>query len=223
MTLLARLSARASPRLMQLESKASGARVPLRYTAAMNVYDFDGTLYDGDSTADFLKWCARRYPRILATLPRTGVAAFACVGLHTIDKTRFKGSLYRFLTFVPDVDREVSLFWQARERRICGPCHAAPGDVVISASPEFLLHDVCARRGLTLIASKVDPRTGRTLGPNCSNEEKPKQFRELFPDAEIDAFYSDSRDDDPIAGLARRAYLVNIPKCTLEPWPGKTV
>jgi len=183
----------------------------------MDVYDFDGTLYMGDSTRDFVLWCARRYPRVALTLPRTGVAAIACFGLHAIDKTRFKGALYRFLHVIPDVEREVELFWQTHEERITGPCSAQPGDLVISASPEFLLRDVCARRGLGLIASQVDPRTGRTLGRNCSNDEKAVRFRKEYPDAEIGDFYSDSHDDDPLAGLAKRAFLVK--DGALYPWP----
>ena len=63
----------------------------------MDVYDFDGTLYRGDSTADFVRWCARRYPRVVTTLPITALAAGACLGVHVIDKTRFKAALYRFL------------------------------------------------------------------------------------------------------------------------------
>ena len=188
----------------------------LVYTGTMDVYDFDGTLYRGDSTRDFLLWCARRYPRVALTLPRTGVAAAACLGLHVIDKTRFKGALYRFLRAVPDVDLEVQRFWQANEWRISGPCRPQPGDLVISAGPEFLLRDVCARRGLALIASQVDPHTGRTLGPNCSNEEKVARFQAAYPDAEIDRFYSDSRNDDPLAHMAKHAFLVKDGR--LEPW-----
>ena len=183
----------------------------------MDVYDFDGTLYMGDSTRDFVLWCIRRYPRVMLTLPRTGVAAIACFGLHAIDKTRFKGVLYRFLNAVPDVESEVELFWQTHEQNITGPCSARPGDLVISASPEFLLRDVCARRGLALIASPVDPHTGRTLGRNCSNDEKVVLFRKQYPDAEIDDFYSDSHDDDPLAGIAKRAFLVK--DGALYPWP----
>lgn len=184
----------------------------------MDVYDFDGTLYRGDSTANFLKWCLRRYPRVALTLPRTAAAAGACLGLHVIDKTRFKAALYRFLPHIPDIDRELERFWAHHEGRISGPACAHPGDLVISASPEFLLRDVCARRGLTLIASQVDPHTGRVLGPNCSGEEKVRRFRELYPDAAIDHFYSDSRNDDPLAAIAAEAYLVDIPRNTLRPW-----
>jgi len=184
----------------------------------MNVYDFDGTLYRGDSTFDFLKWCLRRYPRVAASLPRMGLAA-ALFGVGAIDKTRFKGSLYRFLRHVPDVNREVERFWAMHERQLSGPCAPRAGDVVISGSPEFLLRGVCDRRGLELIASQVDPHTGRVLGPNCSEGEKVRRFHEQFGDAAIERFYSDSRNDDPLAALADEAYLVDASKGTLKPWP----
>ena len=184
----------------------------------MDVYDFDGTLYRGDSTADFFMWCLRRHPRVAATLPRTGIAAAACFGLGIVDKTRFKGALYRFLPHVPDIEGEIAAFWRAHERNITGPCNARPGDVVVSASPEFLLRDVCAKRNLQLIASQVDPHTGRVLGPNCSGAEKVVRLRALYPDAEIGRFYSDSHSDDPLASLAEQAFMVNIPKGTLVPW-----
>ena len=185
----------------------------------MDVYDFDGTLYRGDSTVDFVRFCLRRHPGIVRTLPRTGVAAAACFGLHAFDKTQFKAALYRFLVQVPDIDREVYLFWASHECNVDGPCSPKSGDLVISASPEFLLRGVCGRRGLGLIASQVDSHTGKTLGPNCSGAEKIVRFRELYPDAKVERFYSDSRNDDPFAAIAQRAFMVNIPRNELTPWP----
>ena len=185
----------------------------------MDVYDFDGTLYKGDSTRDFLLWCARRHPRVLATLPRTGVAAMRCFKMHAIEKTAFKRVLYRFLMRLPDTEAEVARFWQANAGRIGGPCNPKPGDLVVSAGPEFLLRGVCEERGLALIASQVDPHTGCVLGPNCSNDEKPRRFRKAYPTAEIDDFYSDSRNDDPLARMAKRAFLVDLKAGALQPWP----
>lgn len=182
----------------------------------MDVYDFDDTLYKGDSTADFLLHCLRHYPRIALTLPRTVVAAIGCFGFHAIDKTQFKAILYRFLPQVPQIEQEVERFWQHNEHKITGPCHPKAGDLVISASPEFLLHDVCEKRELQLIASQVDPITGCVLGPNCSGEQKVVRFQEAYPLAKIDHFYSDSHNDDPLAALAKKAYLIK--NGTLHPW-----
>ena len=35
----------------------------------IDVYDFDGTIYDGDSTVDFWLYCLRRKPSLLRFLP----------------------------------------------------------------------------------------------------------------------------------------------------------
>ena len=35
----------------------------------MNVYDFDGTIYDGDSSLDFFKFFIKKDPRILTFTP----------------------------------------------------------------------------------------------------------------------------------------------------------
>lgn len=186
------------------------------YTAFMDVYDFDGTLYDGDSTADFLRYCAARHPSILTTLPRTALAAFQCLGLKWISKTEFKEMLYRFLPKVPDIEEEVTGFWEHNERKIQGPCHPKPGDLVVSASPEFLLRLPCEKRGLSLLASPVDPHSGHTLGPNCSGEEKVIRFCAAYPDTPIERFYSDSHNDDPLAAIAEEAFFVRDGK--LHPW-----
>ncbi len=42
-------------------------------------------------------------------------------------------------------------------------------DVIISASPEFLLRPICNRLGIRhLIASRVDARSGAYDGQNCA-------------------------------------------------------
>ena len=186
----------------------------------MDVYDFDKTICRGDSTARFTLHCLWRYQRALLTLPGTA-ATFARWKRGAATKTDFKDALYRYLPCIPDIEAEVARFWEKNERDIGGPCTPQPGDLVISASPEFLLRDVCARHGWALLASPVDPRTGHVLGPNCSGAEKVRRFREAYPDATIENFYSDSLNDTPLAELAEHAYLVNIPKGTLTPWPTK--
>ena len=176
----------------------------------MNVYDFDKTIYDGDSTTDFIAWCIRRRPSLaLRLLP--GTAAFGGYLLKLCSKTYFKEKFYRFLTSVPEVDRWVEEFWDENAEHIKEwyLLQQREDDVVISASPEFLLRPICRRLGIHyLLASVVDKRTGMYYGLNCYGEEKVRRFRQTF-DGEIDAFYSDSFSDAPLANLAKRAYLVD--------------
>ena len=91
-------------------------------------------------------------------------------------------------------------------------------DVVVSASPAWLLQPLCDRLGVKLIATEVDGRSGRLLGPNCHGAQKVARFAAQYPCAQVGAFYSDSRSDAPMAGLAAKAYLVRggMP----APWPG---
>ena len=51
----------------------------------------------------------------------------------------------------------------------------------------------------------MNPQTGLYDGLNCHGEEKVRRMRELYPDAEIEQFYSDSLHDTPLARLARRS------------------
>lgn len=54
----------------------------------------------------------------------------------------------------------------------------------------------------------MDPVKGICIGPNCRDYEKVRRFREIFGDARIDSFYSDSDHDAPLARLAERAFMV---------------
>ena len=67
------------------------------------------------------------------------------------------------------------------------------------------------------MGSPVDKHTGRYSGPNCHGAEKVRRFRQRFPDARIDGFFSDSLSDSPLAELARSAWLVQGDR--LLPWP----
>ena len=92
-------------------------------------------------------------------------------------------------------------------------------DVIISASPEFLLEPAMRRLGIRhMMASRVDKHTGKYTGLNCHGEEKVVRFRAKFPDAHVEKFYSDSLSDTPMALLADEAWLVKNPN--MSRWPG---
>ena len=175
----------------------------------MNVYDFDNTILRGDSSARFFAWCLRHCPRMWLDIP-----AQAANGLLFLTRLRpkqaFKQRMFGFLQLI-DVDAALEGFWRDNLPRVKDWYRAAhrPDDVVISASPAFLIRPACEALGISeVMGSPVDRHTGRFSGPNCHGAEKVRRFREVFPDGVIDNFYSDSHSDDPLAALAKQAWLV---------------
>ncbi len=176
----------------------------------MNIYDFDETIYDGDSTRDFYFHCLRKYPKILLSVPQMAIA-FLLYILGVKTKTQFKERMYRFLRYVPDIDAELNLFWDKHESGI-KPWYSErqrEDDLIISASPEFLLKPICERLGIKgLIASRVDKKTGLYSGENCHDVEKVKRLYEVMPNAKCEEFYSDSLSDTPLAEIADTAKII---------------
>lgn len=174
-----------------------------------NVYDFDGTIYRGDSSVDFYLFCRRRYPKVKRDVFGAAPLLFDLL-LKKRDLTKSKQRFYRYLTRVPDAAETVSLFWREHEKNIKDWYleQKRADDLVISASPEFLLYPVCQKLGVRLIGSRVDPQTGRYDGLNCHDDEKVRRLNEAYPGTEIDRFYSDSRADAPLARLAKEAFFV---------------
>ncbi len=36
----------------------------------INLYDFDNTIYEGDSSTDFFFYCLKKYPKIVKIIPK---------------------------------------------------------------------------------------------------------------------------------------------------------
>lgn len=176
----------------------------------MNVYDFDKTIYSGDSTLEFYLFCLRKYPIIFCDLPRQAVGFFKYKS-GKITKTKFKEFFFCFLKRLPDCDKEVALFWNKNQHKIKSwyKQQQNKDDVVISASPEFLLGEICQRQGIChLIASQVDKGSGIFETENCYGSEKVKRFRKKFPQGMVECFYSDSYSDTPMARISEKAFIV---------------
>ena len=175
----------------------------------MNIYDFDHTVYDGDSSVDFYLFVLCRKPCLIVFLPFQiwGMALFL-FGIYS--KERMKEIFFIFIRYV-SLDKMTTHFWERSRRKIKSWYlqQKQDSDIIISASPDFLLEPVvCGYLGVALIASRIDTTTGKYIGKNCFGEEKIKRLYELYPDCIIENFYSDSCTDTPLARLAKSAFLV---------------
>ena len=175
----------------------------------MNVYDFDNTIYNGDSTADFYLFCLKRHKGIVLFAPSLGLAVLRYYVFKRGTKTDMKQIMFRFLTKI-EPEKDIADFWRTHKGNIKRwyLSQKKSDDIIISASPEFLLRPICRELGITrLIASQVDVHTGEYSGINCHGEEKVRLFNERCGGT-IDNFYSDSHSDTPLAKISRRAFLV---------------
>ena len=191
----------------------------------MNVYDFDKTIYDGDSTLDFYFFSLKKSPMLIRFLP-IQIIGFIKYMFGMYSKLQFKEKFYSFLKGIKDVDSMVELFWNENQDKIKDWYLKSKeeSDVIISASPEFLLNTICRRIGIKhLIASEVNKDTGICEGENCYGEEKVLRFKKYFEKGEIKKFYSDSLSDAPISLMASERYIVS--GNNILPWdqysPGK--
>lgn len=174
------------------------------------LYDFDGTIYDGDSSVDFFKFCLKKDKSIYKMLPKL-IIKFLAYKSKNITDTELKEFIFSFLKNFKNVDEIVKEFWKTHESKIKSfyleKNHDQ--DIIISASPEFLLKPICIKLKVRdLIASDVDKTTGKFKKPNNRGEEKVKEFYKKYPKAEILEMYSDSLHDKPLLDLAKKSYFV---------------
>ena len=102
----------------------------------------------------------------------------------------------------------VNAFWDQNMKRIKPWYEPREDDVILTASFDITVGEACRRLGVQhLVSSTID---GNTLNVNYLNfnTNKPKRFREFFGVyVREDDFYSDSRFDQPMIDMARRAYM----------------
>lgn len=183
----------------------------------INIFDFDNTIYDGDSSTDFFLYCLIKKPLIIINIPRMLIVYILYIS-RIIDKTKMKENIFRYLKYIKDPKKLVRSFWLKKEKRIkkfyLERDHSK--DVIISASPEFLLEDICKKMKVKkLIASKVNINDGKFLLPNCHDIEKVNRLNKEISNYDVEESYSDSLSDLPILKLAKKAYLVKKNKVIL--------
>lgn len=175
----------------------------------MNVYDFDGTIYDGDSTIDFYVFCIKKNPRVVLSMPRQ-VVGFVRYAQKKITKTELKEEFFSFFNYLENIDLLVTEFWKKHQSKIFGWYldKKRETDVIISASPEFLLKPIADKLKVQmLIASKVDSKTGKYQGINCHSKEKVRRFYEVYgTGTQIDQFYSDSNSDIAMTRISNQSF-----------------
>ena len=175
------------------------------------MYDFDDTIYDGDSSIDFIKYCYKKgYIKFRDIIKIIG--SFIKYFFGVIDITQFKEVLFSFLNNVNNVYCLVNDFWDEHYKNIkkfyLEKNHN--NDIINSASPYFLLKPACDMLGVKdLIASDINIKNGKFKGKNNSKEVKVKNLNKKYKDCVVEECYSDNPFNDKyILELANKSYVV---------------
>ena len=188
------------------------------------VFDFDGTLYSGDSFIDFALFSQGRGRLLLAILKSLPVILAWKTGMASNGKAkqRLFRSLYggmRYQDFLDACDafsRSVSQKIRADVKEMLAERQASGAEVyIISASPSEWIVPWAEKNGVRrVIGTGLEVRDGVLTGnfstPNCYGAEKVRRFSELEP--ERDGFmlwaYGDSKGDREMIAFSDRGLMV---------------
>ena len=180
----------------------------------MRVFDFDNTLYDGESMVDFFHFMVEKKEELKKY--KSLVNFFLNLYNHNmlpmnlvrkcIDK--YKGEL-NYST--KNLDKYVDEFWELHRDKIMKDMvkKVKKDDVIITASLDFLLRPIMKELPTkNIICTEVDIEN-KKVDCVCYKENKVKKYREKYKDRPIDELYTDSYADKPLMQISKKVYLID--------------
>ena len=196
--------------------------------APLVVFDFDHTLYNGDSGSHLFAWLIKRawwrrllalllapvFGPMIALLPtrRVGISAFVWAGTIGFHRRRDLDELIdRYVaTHTPQIKSRLLPIALAVLHR-----HRERGDrvVIATGAPPELARAILAfvaHEDLPVVGTLVGPRFGAVMATrHCHHEMKLTMLRDAGFIAPVAIAYSDSSADLPLLKAARKPVVVN--------------
>jgi len=174
------------------------------------LYDFDKTVYHGDSSFHFFLFCFKKGFIKWSHLFKI-IGKFIQYKTKNITKTELKEFNFSYIKDIPNIDEVVNAFWDKHRKNLKQFYleKDRSNHIIISGSLEFLLEPICKELGVKdFIASDVDKKTGKFNRPTTLGTEKVLMIEERYPKAKIIEMWSDSYIDVPLLDLAEKSYMV---------------
>lgn len=174
----------------------------------MNIYSFDKTIYDGNSTKDFIIYCLKKNKKCLLVLPKFLIIYILyLIKIYEIEKV--KSTILSIIKYFDDINNIVLEFWEKKNYKLKEFYlkQKKDNDIVISSSPEFLLKSMSKKHNFKIIGTKVNTRTGEIIGKNCCCQEKKIRLNELGI-KKCSKFYTSSLEDSSIKNISNKSYIV---------------
>ena len=186
----------------------------------MNAYDFDDTIYDGESIFDFFKFGLTKDIKLYLHLPKVLVRLIEYkLNLLSMDKL-YKTAEEIINDFIKrnecKIDDLVSEFWNKNYKKLKPQFlkMLKEDDLIITGCPRFLIEYV--KKDLkvkNIICTEFNFETNK-IEFICLGKNKVKAFKEKFKDVKIKKFYTDSLVDIPFMEYSEEVYFVKGNKIT---------
>ena len=192
------------------------------------VYDFDRTIYGGETGVNFSTFYLRKYPlkSILFLIKYSKDLLF--YGIKIINLTTLKERYFEFLQThnKEEIENLIEEFWETKKHKIYSWAkkeleeNKKEVDIVIvsSASPLFLIEKFLLSLGYDkvfgtdFVNDNKENFIAKIDGENNKGEEKVKKLdkwaKENGFEYEIIKFYSDSLADKPLYDIAEKKYWI---------------
>lgn len=187
----------------------------------MTAYDFDNTIYDGESPIDFFLFCLKKKKSLIRFVPLIFYSFILYkMRILTIDKLLETANKMTavFMKNSKDLDIIVQEFWNLHKKKL-KPNYLAKlksTDIIITASPRFLIEGIIPiLKTKNIICSEFNTQTAQFEFVNFG-KNKVTAFKEKYPGAKITNFYTDSLNDLPLIEISEHSFLV---KGNKEPVP----
>jgi len=197
----------------------------------VSIYDFDGTVYKGDSSKDYCIYCMIKNPlKIFIAL--VFITIYVLYLLRIVEKELAKSWLFRCMD---DSEKTVEEFWRLKRKKIISTVESMIREdnnkgekvLIITASPQFLINgfvkEVCPY--VNVIGTLTKPQAPWVLkSQNCFGDEKvlrflkwKDQYLRQHNTLIVSKIVSDSVHDLPLYQLGGTPYHVNTKSCTVYP------
>lgn len=185
----------------------------------MNAYDFDGTIYNGDSGADFIKFMFCKKPLLVTKHLVKSSVVIAKYKLGKVELKKMKEDLFSFVNKIDELNKFTNEFAKKNKNKIKNYYFDTKkeDDLIISASLDFYLLPLCKEIGLNnVICTEYDIKNGKIINENCKGEEKVKRFEATYgSDAIIENAYGDTKGDIPMLKRAQNGFMIKGQKVTV--------
>lgn len=174
----------------------------------MNVYDFDDTIYDGDTNRDLMKYSFKKHPFLVIKSLLKTIIPFIKYKMKKIPFERVKEVMLSFLFELDDTEKYIKSFVKDHMKNIKSWYKVNKNDVILSASYYLWISEFAKELGVKHVIATNTDENGKIVGKNCKKQEKVNRLKEKFSLDKIETAYGDSACDMYVLNVAKKGFVV---------------